>query len=101
MPCLMDSAWPEFAVHSPFEAQDEQEWLCYWSGGRRAEDDFGDAEGAQAREGDLEQRAAGDFHERLGAIVGERAQARAEAGGEDHGFHTGAFIKPARLRRRP
>ena len=57
------------------------------------DDDFGDAEGAQAGESDFEQRAAIDFDERLGASVGEGAEARAEAGGEDHGFHEGAFMR--------
>ncbi len=33
------------------------------------------------------QRAAGDGDQRLGAVVGERAQARAQPGGKDHGFH--------------
>jgi hypothetical protein len=28
------------------------------------------AEGSQAREGDLQHRAAGDFYKRLGAVVG-------------------------------
>ena len=42
---------------------------------------------AQAREGDFKKRAAGDGDQRLGAVVGERTQARAQAGGEDHGFH--------------
>ena len=51
------------------------------------DDDFGYAEGAQAREGDFEKRAAGEFDEGFGAIVGERAEAGAKAGGEDHGFH--------------
>ncbi len=51
------------------------------------DDHFVDAEGAQAGEGDFEQRAAGEFDEGLGAMVGERAEAGAEAGGEDHGFH--------------
>ncbi len=56
------------------------------------DDDFSDAEGAQAREGDFEEGATGEFDERFGAIVGERAEAGAEAGGEDHGFHWEAFI---------
>src|SRR3984893_11277056 len=42
---------------------------------------------AQARERDLEQRAAMDFDQRFGTMVGERPQARAEAGGENHRFH--------------
>ena len=65
------------------------------------DDDFGDAEGAQAGEGDFEQGAAGDFDEGFGSSVGEGAEARAQAGGEDHGSHTGASIRSARLRRRP
>jgi len=51
------------------------------------DDDFVDAEGAKAREGDFEESAAIDFDEGFWTGVGERAQARAEAGGEDHGFH--------------
>ncbi len=51
------------------------------------DDDFVDAKGTQAREGDFEQRTTGDFDEGLGAGVGERAQARSEAGGKDHGLH--------------
>ena len=31
--------------------------------------------------------AAVDFDQRFGSIVGERPQARAEAGGENHRFH--------------
>ena len=41
------------------------------------DDDFGDAEGAQASEGDFEQGVAGDFDEGFGAIVGEGAEAGA------------------------
>src|SRR6266566_8182189 len=65
------------------------------------DDYLADPKGAQTAERDLEQRAAGDFHQRLGTTVGERAEARAETGGEDHGFHRGVAIKSARLRRRP
>jgi len=61
------------------------------------DDDFANAEGAQAGEGDFEQRAAGDFDEGLGAIVGERPEARAEAGGEDHGFHWETLVKKGRV----
>src|SRR5436190_19757837 len=56
------------------------------------DDYFADAEGTQAGEGDFEERAPTDFDQSLGAIIGERAKPRAEAGGEDHGFHAGAFI---------
>src|SRR6266581_5513326 len=41
------------------------------------DDHLADPKGAQAAERDLEQRAAGDFHQRLRAMVGERAEARA------------------------
>ena len=51
------------------------------------DDDFVDAKGAKASERDFEECAARDFDEGFGARVGERAQARAEASGEDHGFH--------------
>ena len=34
------------------------------------DDDFGDAEGEQARESDFEKSAAGEFDERFGASVG-------------------------------
>ena len=56
------------------------------------DDDFGDAKGAQADEGNFEQSATGDFDEGFRARVGKGAEAGAEAGGEDHGFHSGAFI---------
>ena len=51
------------------------------------DDHFANSKGAQAREGDLQQRAPGDFHQRFGTIVGERTQARAQAGGQNHRFH--------------
>ena len=55
------------------------------------DDHFANAEGAQARERDLQQRAAADFHQRLGAIIGERPQTRAQAGGQNHGLHLPCF----------
>src|SRR5271157_4056944 len=58
------------------------------------DDHLADPAGAQAGECDLQQGAAGDFHERLGAIVGEGPQARTEAGGQDHRFHIMAFTGP-------
>ena len=45
------------------------------------DDDFGDAEGAEAGKGDFEEGAAVDFDEGFGARVGEGAEAGAEAGG--------------------
>src|ERR1017187_3591381 len=57
----------------------------------RINDDFADAENPQTRERDLKQRAAVDFYQRFRAIVGERPQTRAEAGGKDHGFHSPGF----------
>ena len=51
------------------------------------DDDLAHAERAQAREGDLQERAAGDGDQRLGAVVGERTQARTQPGGENHGLH--------------
>jgi len=56
------------------------------------DDDVAYAEGAQAGESDFEEGAAGDFHEGFGTSVGERAEARAKAGGENHGFHGCAFM---------
>ena len=57
----------------------------------RVDDDIENAERAQAGKGDLEQRASANFHQRLGARVRERAQARAEAGGQNHGLHLPSF----------
>src|SRR5438046_10186831 len=57
------------------------------------DDHFADAKGTQAGEGDFEERAPTDFDQSLGAIIGERAKPRAEAGGEEHGFHARAFIR--------
>jgi hypothetical protein len=45
------------------------------------DDDFGDAEGAEAGEGDFEEGAVVDFNEGFGAGVGEGFEAGAEAGG--------------------
>src|SRR6266446_6502013 len=42
---------------------------------------------------DFEESAAGEFDEGFGAIVRERAEARAEAGAKDHGFHGSARRK--------
>jgi len=51
------------------------------------DDDFANAEGLQARERDFQERAAINFDQRFGKIVCKWPQARAEAGGENHGFH--------------
>jgi hypothetical protein len=45
------------------------------------DDDFGDAEGAEAGEGDFEEGTAVDFDQGFGARVGEGAKAGAEACG--------------------
>ena len=55
------------------------------------DDHFVDTKFAQAGQRDFEQGAACDFHQRLGAIIGKRPQSRAEASGQDHGFHAPAF----------
>jgi hypothetical protein len=55
------------------------------------EDEFGDALGAEAGDGDFEEGAAGEFDESFGARIGERAEAGSETGGQDHGFHEGRF----------
>src|SRR5256885_10999085 len=52
---------------------------------------FSNPKATQARECDLKQRAAGDFHQCLRAIVGERPQARTQAGGQNHRFHSPTF----------
>src|SRR5207245_9898641 len=47
----------------------------------------------QTRERDLQQGAAADFHQRLGTTVGKRPQARAQTGGQNHGFHLPRFSR--------
>ena len=61
------------------------------------DDHFGDGEGAQAGKGDFEEGAAGEFDKGFGAIIGKRAKARAQAGGEDHGFHCVARLRRWRV----
>jgi len=51
------------------------------------DDDFLDAEGFEAIDGDFEEGAAIELDEGFGDVVGERAETGTEAGGEDHGFH--------------
>src|SRR5580765_261847 len=55
------------------------------------DDDLANSEFAQAGERDLQQRAPPDFHQGLGAIVGERSQARAQARSQHHGSHLSCF----------
>jgi hypothetical protein len=62
------------------------------------DDHFPNTEGTQPGKSDFEEGAAGDFHQSLGASVSERAEARAEASREDHGFHGEAFISLRRNR---
>ena len=52
------------------------------------DDDLANSESAQAGERDFEERAAIDFDQRLRAIGGERTQACAQAGCENHRFHS-------------
>ena len=51
------------------------------------DDNFGDTERFQALDGDFEEGAVVQFDEGFGNVVGERTEAGAETGGEDHGFH--------------
>ncbi len=62
------------------------------------DDEFGDAERGEARNGDFQERASVDFDQSFGVMVGEGAEAGAEAGGEDHCLHRGAFIEGPSLR---
>ena len=55
------------------------------------DNDLAHAESSQAAESDFQKRAAGNRDERLGAIVGERPQTRAEAGGKNHRLHRPIF----------
>ena len=57
---------------------------------------FADAGVGELVEHMVEQRLAGHAHQRLRHVVGQRAHAQAETGGEDHGFggrdgHFGSF----------
>ena len=65
------------------------------------DDEFRDAEGAEASEGDFEEGAAGEFDEGFGAMVGERPEAGAQTSGQDHCFHRGAFMEGPSLERFP
>ena len=55
------------------------------------ENDLADAKGTQAAEGELKEGTAADSDQRFGAVVGERTQARAQTGGENHGLHLLCF----------
>ena len=47
---------------------------------------FADAGAGELVQHVIEQRLAGHAHQRLRHLVGQRAHAQAETGGEDHGF---------------
>ena len=55
------------------------------------ENDFTDAEGAQAAQSELKESTTGDSDQRFGAVIGERSQTRAQASGENHGLHLLCF----------
>ena len=62
------------------------------------DDGLADAGVGELVEHMVEQRLAGDAHQRLRHLVGQRPHAQAETGGEDHGFggfdgHFGNFSK--------
>ncbi len=59
------------------------------------DDHLANAKAAQAGERDLQQRAPGNLHQGLGAVIGERAQARTQARRQDHGFHRFSFSRGA------
>jgi hypothetical protein len=50
---------------------------------------LGDAGAGELVQHVIEQRLAGNAHQRLRHVVGQRAHAQAETGGEDHGFGGG------------
>ncbi len=53
----------------------------------RVDDHLAHAKRTQAAEGNLQQSAAGNGDQRLGAVVGEWPQARAQTGGQNHRLH--------------
>ena len=61
------------------------------------ENDFADAEGTQAAEGELKESTAGDGDQRFGAFIGERTQARAQACGENHRLHLLCFPQQSKF----
>jgi hypothetical protein len=61
------------------------------------ENDFANAEDAQAAEGELKESTAGDGDQRFGAVIGERTQARAQAGGENHRLHLLCFPQQSKF----
>src|SRR5258708_528716 len=75
---------PEILVGEKIFGEHVGEMMC-------VDDDFADAEGAQPYEREFEECVAGNFDERLGTIVGERAKASAKAGGQYHGLHLAIF----------
>src|SRR5205085_4235881 len=58
------------------------------------DDHLADSGGPQARECNLQQRASVHFHQGLGTIIGKGPQARAQSGGQNHGFHLPSFSSP-------
>src|SRR5712691_8759004 len=56
------------------------------------DDHFANPKCPQASERNLQERAAGDVHQRFWAIIRQRPQACAESRRQDHCFHCGAFI---------
>src|SRR6266852_1391879 len=54
-------------------------------------DDVAHAEGSKTGKRQFQQRSAADFHQRFGAVIRQRAQARAEAGRQNHGPHRPIF----------
>jgi hypothetical protein len=55
------------------------------------DDDFVNAEVAEAHECELKHGSAGNFNQCLGAIVGEGTESRAQAGGQYHRPHLAIF----------
>ena len=55
------------------------------------DDDFADADVAQAGQRDFQHGAPAHFHQRFGTVIGSRAQARAQSGGQHHRLHRPIF----------
>src|SRR5579864_4819788 len=53
--------------------------------------DVVNSEFAQTGERKFQRRAPGNVHQGLGTIIGKRAQARAQAGSQNHGLHSANF----------
>ncbi len=59
----------------------------------RVDDHFEHTSGAKTAQSDLQHGAARNFDQGFGAIVGQRPQARAHSGGQDHGFHLAVVLQ--------